>query len=80
MRRRNEYEVIIEPDGTWNVRHVHDERVRTVAGGREKGPDCMELAEIAARRWVEGQLHQLESQVEYRKRCKVFSMPATVPG
>lgn len=75
---RNEYEVTVEPTGKWTVRHIRDERSTEVAIGWENGPDCMGLAETAARAFIEGRLKELEEAHEYRKHCKVFSVPATI--
>lgn len=75
---RNEYEVTVEPTGQWTVRHIVGERSTEVANGSEKGPDCMGRAETAACAFIEGRLKELEEAHEYRKRCKVFSVPAAI--
>ena len=77
MKRRNEYEVTVEPTGRWSIRHIHGERATTVANGTAHPgivDDPMEIAEQEACKWIRDKLKELEDSHEYRKRCKVFSV------
>ena len=81
MNVRNEYEVTVEPTGHWKVCHIHGERASEVATGNAHPgivDDPMEIAEEEARAWIRDTLKELEDSHEYRKRCKVFSVPATI--
>lgn len=80
---RNEYEITVEPTGAWAIRHIHGEQSSRVAHGEPKGiklvgEDRMERGEQEARGWVMSRLQDLENHEEYRKRCRVFTMPATI--
>ncbi len=78
MRRRNEYEVTVEPNGKWQIRHIIDDRSRQVSSGSEEGPNCMQLAEDRARGWIDNEHKKLEESLSYRERCKVFTIPTTI--
>lgn len=78
---RNEYEITIEPSGRWRIDHLIDDHSHVVAWGvapRGDSDSAMEIAEKAARKWVNDKLREIEVQEDYRKQCKVFTMPATV--
>jgi hypothetical protein len=72
------YEVTVEPDGKWYVRLIRGDISTTMAKGEAKGEDCMYEAEREARAWVNEQLDAIREAMDYRDRCRVFQMPATV--
>ncbi len=73
-----EYEINVQPSGVWNIYMLHLDRRHRVAYGAAKGPDCMAVAERDAREWVGRRIEAVRASQEYKKRCKIFRLPAYV--